>query len=46
MFEKRRLAGAVRANEAVNLAHGCPERHAIEGGLASERSREVIDVDD
>ena len=46
MLEERRLAGAVGAHEAVDLARGGVEGHAIERALAAERSREVVDVDD
>ena len=46
MLEERRLAGAVGADEAVDLSRGGAEGHVIERVLSAERSREVVDVDD
>src|SRR5262245_48747326 len=45
MLEQRRLARAVGAHEAVDLARGRLEGDAVEGFLARERPREIVDVD-
>src|SRR5687768_9045315 len=45
VLEERRLAGAVGADQSVDLARGGAEGHALERGLATEGSREVADID-
>ena len=45
MLDQRRLAGAVGADEAVDLAGGGAEGDAVECAFGAERSREVVDVD-
>jgi hypothetical protein len=41
--EDRALAGAVRADQAEDLALLDPERHAVDGGEAAEALRETLD---
>src|SRR4051812_6748759 len=46
MLEERGLAGAVGANETVDLASGGSKGDAVKRPLTAERSREVVDFDD
>src|SRR5688572_32566420 len=45
VLDERRLAGAVGADESIDLSSRGVERHSIERALRTERSREVVDVD-
>ena len=45
VLEQRRLAGAVGADEAVDLPRGGVEGHALERALTAEGSREAGDVE-
>jgi hypothetical protein len=44
-IEERRLAGAVRADEADDVAARDRERHPVEGDDAAETDRHVLDLE-